>query len=244
MKKAILSLSAAGCLLGATACISDDLQNTARLLLDSTGSTQAAGLSGGQIAMGLKEALTVGTGTVVAQLGKTGGFNLDPKIRIPLPSTLARVDTALKAVGMGNLTGDLERRMNEAAELAVPQAKSLFINAISQMTITDARKILSDQDDAATQYLRQSMGAELAAKIQPIINNTLAQTGAVQAYDRVVGQYAALPFVAGVKTNLNDYVTNRALDGIFYYVAQEESAIRRDPAKRTTELLRAVFGGA
>ncbi len=243
MKHPLLTACLLAPLLVTTGCVSDDFGDQARTLLGSTlSASQGAGLSTEQITLGLKEALNVGTRVVVAQLGRTGGFNLDPTIRIPLPPAFTKADAALKAVGLGKLTGDLENKMNEAAELAVPQAQALFVNAISKMTIADARNILSGQQDAATQYLRQTMGAELATKIQPIVTNTLAQTGAVQAYDRVLGQYAALPFLSNVKTDLNNYVTNKALDGVFYYVAQEESAIRQDPAKRTTEILKTVFG--
>lgn len=229
-----------------SACVSDDLQNTAQLLLGGANSSteiNQSGLNNSQIALGLKEALNVGTNNVVAQLGKSGGFNLDPKIRIPLPDSLARVDSGLKAIGMGYLTEDLQTRMNDAAELATNEAKVLFIDAIKQMTIADARQILSGQQDAATQYLRKTMGNELALRMQPIVGNTLAQTGAIKAYDAVVGQYAAMPLLANVKTDMNLYVANKTVDGIFYYVAQEEAAIRTNPAKRTTELLKTVFDG-
>lgn len=208
----------------------------------SSSANVAPGLSNDKIAAGLKEALNISTKSVVAQLGKSGGFNLDPKIRIPLPPTLAKADSALKKVGMGQLTSDLETRMNRAAELATPKAQQLFVNAIKQMTVTDARAILSSQNDAATQYLRKTMGAELQAEMAPLVSSTLAEAGAVKAYDRVAGQYAALPFVSGLKTNMNDYVAGKAVDGIFYYVAQEEAAIRANPAKRTTDLLKTVFG--
>lgn len=204
--------------------------------------TVAPGLSNDKIAAGLKEALTVGTKTVVARLGKADGFNLDPKIHIPLPPTIAKADTALKKIGMGGLTSDLETRMNRAAELATPKAQALFVSAIKQMTVQDARSILSSQPDAATQYLRKVMGPQLQEDMKPLVATTLAQAGAVKAYDAVAGQYATLPFVSGLKTNMNDYVAQKAVDGIFYYVAQEEAAIRKNPAKRTTELLKTVFG--
>lgn len=237
----VLSLSA---ILLTSACVSDDWQNTASSILNAQMGTSSAAssLTTAQITQGLKEALRVGTTTVTAQLGKSGGFNFDPKIHIPLPSTLTKVDAALTAVGMGRLTDDLETKMNSAAELATVQAKELFLQSIQQMTIADARQILSSQQDAATQYLRRTMGQELAARIQPIVQNTLAQTGTIKAYDSVTSQYAALPFISGLKTDMNNYVTEKAIDGIFYYVAQEEAAIRQNPAKRTTEILRTVFG--
>ena len=240
----LLTAAALGCV-GLSACNTDDWQGTAQSIFDgvtTASASQGAGLTVAQITQGLKEALNVGTRDVVAQVGKTGGFNLDPKIRIPLPTTLAKVDGALKTVGLGHLTGDLQNRMNGAAELAAVQGKELFFDAIRQMTIADARQILSGQQDAATQYLRRTMGEALATRMKPIVNDTLAQAGAIKAYDSVMGQYAALPFVANVKTDLNDYVTSKAMDGIFYYVAQEEAAIRQNPAKRTTEILRTVFG--
>ena len=217
--------------------------NSAAAKSTASSATGTAGkaLSNDQITAGLKEALNVSAKEVVAQLSKTGGFNLDPKIRIPLPSTLARVDTALKAVGMGSMTTDLQDRMNRAAELATPKAQALFVDAIKKMTITDARDILSSKQDAATQYLRKIMGAQLAADMKPIIADTMAQTGAVKAYDAAVGKYNTLPMVSSVKTNMNDYVANKAMDGIFYYIAQEEAAIRQDPAARTTDLLKKVF---
>jgi hypothetical protein len=232
-----------------TGCQTDDWQGTAANVLGQLNQSGAlgsgnvgAGLTQTQIAQGLREALNVSSKTVVAQVGKSGGFNLDPQIKIPLPQSLQKVDSALKAVGMGQLTTDLQNKMNAAAEQGSAQALDLFITAISKMTIDDARQILSGQQDAATQYLRKSMGEELAAKFRPIIDTTLAQTGAVKAFDTVTGQYAALPFVSGLKTDLNDYVTQKAMDGVFYYVAQEEAAIRQNPAKRTTEILRTVFG--
>lgn len=195
-----------------------------------------------QISAGLKEALKVGTQTVVKQLGKDGGFSLDPAIKIPLPAPLARVDGTLKKMGMGGLTADLESRMNRAAEIATPKAGALFVNAIQKMTVKDAQAILSGSNDSATQYLRKTMGPDLAKEIQPIIQKSMADAGAIKAYDAVTAQYAKMPLASSLKTNMNDYVTNKALDGIFYYVAQEEAAIRANPAKRTTDILKKVFG--
>jgi len=247
MRPSFIALSLAG-LLCLGGCQTDGLQNAAKSLMDSPAfsnmGTAAGNLSVAQITSGLKEALNIGSGNVVSQLSKKGGFNLDPKIRIPLPSTLAKVDGALRTVGMAHLTEDLQNRMNGAAEQATGEALSLFLGAIQKMTIADARAILSGQQDAATQYLRQNMGAELSQKIQPIVTTALTQAGAVKAYDNVMGQYAKLPFMPDVKANMNDYVTQKAMDGIFYYVAKEEAAIRENPAKKTTELLRTVFGSA
>lgn len=204
-------------------------------------------LSDAQIVAGLKEALGVGTGNVVSQLAQVGGFTNDSKIHIPLPSELQKVDTALRIAGMNRLTQDLESRMNRAAELATPKAKQLFIHSISQMSFADARTILfSGQQDAATQFFQRTMGGQLISEIKPIIDTMLAEAGAIKAFDAAVGQYQQLPLVGqltgDMKTNLNSYVSKKAVEGIFYYVAQEEAAIRQNPAKRTTDLLKQVFG--
>jgi hypothetical protein len=223
---------------------SDNWLSTAQSVLNNPvfQSASVSALSSSEISAGLREALQIGTNTVVAQLGQSGGFNLDPQIKISLPGQLQKVDDALTKFGLGSLTSDLKNRMNEAAEIATPRAKELFFNAITDMTIADAQSILTGPDDAATSFLRKTMGAQLSTDIAPIVQNALAQAGAVQAYDNVIGQYDALPFMPDVKADLNSYVVDKAMDGIFYYVAQEEAAIRANPAKRTTEILQKVFG--
>ncbi len=205
------------------------------------GQASAVALTNGEIGAGVKEALQISTQTVTRNLGKKDGFNLDPKIHIPLPPALAKVDKIISSVGMGYLTDDLELRLNRAAEAATPKAKALFINAIKQMTIEDAKNILTGPNNAATQYLRRTMGANLEKEMQPIISDAMANAGAVQAYDNVMGQYGQIPFVPDIKANLNNYVVAKAMDGVFYYVAKEEAQIRENPAKRTTELLKKVF---
>ena len=219
----------------------DLLQKGLELVKPSGSSSSAGSLTQGEMGDGLKEALRVGTETVVAQLGKTDGFNADKAIHIPLPGQLATVQKALKAAGYSSLVDDLELKLNRAAEQATPKAKALFVDAIAAMTIQDAQKILSGPDDAATQYFRKSMGPGLATEMKPIVDSTLAEAGAVQAYDAMMGQYKALPFMPDAKANLTDYVVEKGMDGIFHYVAKEEAAIRTNPAARTTDLLKKVF---
>ncbi len=216
---------------------------TGQQVMDALGtsSSSALGLSNSEISAGLKEALTLGTKQVVNQLGAQNGFNLDPKIHIPLPGPLARVDSALSSIGMSSLTDDLELRINRAAEAATPKAKELFISAISQMTLDDAKSILTGPQDAATQFLRRAMGPELETAMRPYVQSALAQAGALRAYDSVMGQYGQIPFMPDVKANLNDYAVDKTMNGIFYYVGQEEAAIRTNPAARTTDLLKKVF---
>lgn len=224
---------------------SSDLLSKGMGMLSGSGlgssSTAGSSLTQGEMGDGLKEALRVGTGNVVSQLGTTDGFNLDSHIHIPLPGQLATVQKALKAAGYSGLVDDLELRMNRAAEAATPKARELFVDAIAAMTIQDAASILNGPDDAATKYFRKSMGPGLSDEMRPIVESALAESGAVQSYDAMMGQYKKLPFVPDAKANLTDYVVGKGLDGIFYYVAQEEAAIRNNPAKRTTQLLQKVF---
>jgi len=231
---------AAFLLLGSTSGWSQNklLQQGLGMLSSGGGSST---LTQGEMGDGLKEALRVGTEAVVSRLGKTDGFNADKAIHIPLPGQLATVQKALKAAGYSSLVDDLELKLNRAAEQATPKAKALFVDAITAMTIQDASKILSGPDDAATQYFRKAMGPGLTKEMTPVVDATLAEAGAVQAYDAMMGQYQALPFMPDAKADLTSYVVDKGLDGIFHYVAEEEAAIRTNPAKRTTDLLKKVF---
>ena len=190
----------------------------------------------------MKDALRVGTETVVGQLGQLDGFNADPAIHIPLPDSLKQVNSALSAIGMSSMMDDLELKLNRAAEAATPPAKKLFWDAITAMTLEDVKSIYNGPDDAATRYFQDKMSTPLATEMQPIVENALNQVGAVQTYDAVIGEYSSLPFVPDVKADLNKYVVDQGMEGIFHYVAQEEAAIRNDPVKRTTDILQKVFG--
>ncbi len=219
-------------------------------MLGSVGSGQStkralpsvAGLSNSDMIAGLKDALRVGSERVVSQLGKRGGFNADPKIHIPLPKNLQSVKSALSAVGMGSMMDDLELRLNRAAEAAAPKARRIFGKAIKTMNFSDAKHILSGPDNAATQYFKRKMTGPLSNEMRPIVKNALNQAGAVQAYNNVMGKYQSLPFMPDVKANLTQYVVKQGLAGIFLYMAQEEAAIRKNPVKRTTSILKKVFG--
>lgn len=210
-------------------------------LIGDSGSP-GADLTDAEIGAGLREALHVGTERVVGQLGVVDGFNLDPAVHIPLPKGLERVQEALATIGLSSLMDDLELRLNRAAELATPAAKQLFFNAIEEMTLADARGILTGPDDSATRYFQGKMSDPLARAMRPLVDDALKDAGAVQAYDRVMGEYETLPFMPDVKADLSDHVLKLGIDGIFFYIAKEEAAIRNDPVKRTTDLLRRVFG--
>lgn len=208
----------------------------------STGSTKRA-LSPAEMGDGLKEALRVGTETVVAQLGKADGFNGDSAIRIPLPDSMRTVQQTLSKLGMSGLLDDLETRLNRAAEAATPKAKALFVDAIQAMTLRDAKRVYDGPPDAATQYFKQAMTPGLRDAFRPTVDKALADAGAVAAYDNAMGRYKAVPLVPDVKADLTNHALDGAIAGIFHYVAQEEAAIRANPAKRTTDVLKKVFGG-
>lgn len=222
------------------ACSSDgalkDLQDSG--LLDAVG---GAALSTGEITTGLKQALAKGSDVVVSQLGVNGGFNADATVRIPLPTALAKARNFAANVGLDSSFNELETKLNRAAELATPKAKSLFLGAIRQMTVNDAKGILQGPDDAATQYFKGKTSANLAAAMRPIVEDSLSQVGAVNYFNQLMSSYKKIPLAPRVDADLTGHVVEKGMGGIFYYLAAEEKAIRDNPAKRTTELLRKVF---
>jgi len=197
---------------------------------------QVAGQSGGalsiaDISAGLKQALTVGSGEVVSQLGQQNGFNADPLIRIPLPNALVSVRDVAAKVGLDSSFNTLENRLNEA-----------FVNSIRQMTLQDAQGILQGPDDAATSFFRRTMGGQLSDAMRPIIDDSLSQVGAVRGFQQLLASYRQIPFAPPVEADLTAHVLEKGLDGVWHYMAEEEAAIRQNPVKRTTDLLRRVFG--
>jgi hypothetical protein len=227
---------------GLTACTEVELQQALSNL--PTALNRPAALSTTDIAEGLKEALRVGSERVVTQVGRADGFNADPAIHIPLPPKLVDARKVLAKVGLNGVLDDLETRCNRAAEAAAPQAKALFWKSIRAMTLDDARTILNGPNDAATRYFQGKMTPELTIAMRPVIDDSLAQVGAVRTYQQAVAKVEAIPFAPNIKTDLTGYVVGKAMDGLFHYLAVEEAAIRQNPAKRTTELLRRVFSGA
>lgn len=143
---------------------------------------------------------------------------------------------------MSHLLDNLELKLNRAAEVATPKAKELFWQAITEMSFEDVTAIYKGPEDSATRYFKGKMSPSLAEVMKPVIEESLAEVKAIQAYDKVMKEYTALPFVPDVKADLSDYVIQKGMDGIFYYMAKEEAAIRQNPAKRTTDILKRVFG--
>lgn len=196
-----------------------------------------------EIGAGLKEALRVGTDAVVARLGKPDGFNADPNVRLPLPDSLQAVRSALSSVGMSASLDDLEIGLNRAAEQATPKAKQLFWNAISEMTLDDVNTLYKGPDDAATRYFQAKMTPQLSREMKPLVDQSLADVGAIKTYDEIMNRYQMLPLVPDIKADLTGYVIEKSTDGIFHYLAIQEAEIRNNPAQQTTELLQRVFGG-
>lgn len=211
-------------------------------VLDSVLKNESVGgLSRDEIAAGLKEALRVGTNVVTEQLGARNGFLEDRSVHIPLPENLATAQSYLKKVGLGALGEEVETRMNRAAEESMDEARLIIVDAISNLTLEDARGILEGPDDAATQYFRRVGGDRIEARIRPIVDQSLGEVGAIDAMDRMLAGYRQIPFVPDIKGELGQHATDAAMDGLFHYLAAEEAAIRENPEKRVTDLLQRVF---
>lgn len=201
-------------------------------------------LDTGTIVAGLREALQVGTRNAVATTSRLDGYWGNPGIRIPLPGSLESMATALRGLGMRSQVDELELAMNRAAERAASEASDVFLGAIRRMTFADARGILEGDDTAATAWFRRTSEDELRTRYAPIVDEKLTDVGLVRLYDDLVDRYAALPFTRRPALDLRDYVTGAALDGLFSVLGDEERRIRQDPAARTTQLLRTVFGSS
>ena len=244
-KLLLLPLSVSCLLLGSCqASTMSDVVNIGNVLLNNPNARSAASslLTNQDITAAFKQALTIGTGDVVSQLGVRNGFNADPKIRIPLPDKLAKVQNVLGAAGLSYMMDDLENRINYAAEIATPHAKELFVNAISEMSFDDVMAIYKGPQDSATQYFKSKMTSPLSAKMQPFVNQAISQAGVIQSYDKVMSQYQSIPFMPDVKADLTSYVVDQGIEGIFFYLGQQEKEIRQDPVRHTTDLLKKVFG--
>lgn len=191
---------------------------------------------------GLKEALSVGTGNAVASVGTLNGYFKNPDIKILMPEKINNVADLLRKVGYGSAVDEFVLSMNQAAEKAAPKAKSLFIGAIKQMTFADAKNILNGGDTSATEYLRDKTTAALTKEFAPIVAASLGQVGATKSYKEMMRTFTALPFASAISFDLDSYVTEKALGGLFHMVGEEEKNIRANPQARVTDLLKEVFG--
>jgi hypothetical protein len=232
-------LKSAGDLLG-----SPTAQSTGKAAAGST-------LSDAQIDAGLKQALSIGAERAVGLLGKNGGFLNDASVRIPLPGSLDTVASGLRMAGQGKYVDDFELTVNRAAEQAVPATLEIVQDTVENMTLDDVRGILAGGDDAATRFLQQRAGDSMRAAILPIVSQATDQAGATAAYkalvDQAGGAVGSLGSLGGLlntgSLDLDSYVTDKAMDGLFLKLAAEEKKIRQNPVARSTELLQSVFGG-
>ncbi|NQD91070.1 DUF4197 domain-containing protein [Pseudomonas sp. CrR25] len=201
-----------------------------------------ADLSQSDASGGLKDALIQGAQVAVKQLGAPGGFSDDPHVRIELPGKLGKAARTMKMMGMGAQVEELEASMNRAAEAAVPQAQALLVDAVKQMSLADAKGILAGPQDSATQYLNKSSREQIRAKFLPIVKQATDRIGLAQQYNAFAGQAANFGVVDAKNANVEGYVTEQALDGLFTMIARQEARIRQNPAGAATSLAKKVFG--
>ena len=201
-----------------------------------------ADLTNAEASKGLKAALIQGAVKAVGELSKTDGFLANPEVKIPLPSVLKKTEKAMRMLGMGKQLDDLELRMNRAAEAAVPEAKNLLVEAAKKMTLADAKAILGGSDDAATQYFKKHTFTPMARKFLPVVENATANVQLAQQYNKLIALSSQYGVVKKDQLSIEQYVTQKTLDGVYLMMAKEEAAIRKDPVAQGSALLKKVFG--
>jgi len=212
--------------------------------IPGSGSTNnnASNISNTEMVSALRDALSQGINNGADKVSKTDGYFKNTAIKILMPDDVKNVESKLRQLGMGSMVDKAILSMNRAAEQAAKESKPIFINAIKNMTITDAVSILKGSDNAATTYLRNNTSVQLTEKFTPIIDKALENTQATKYWSDVFTNYNKIPGVQKINPDLSKYVTQRALDGLFKMIADEELAIRKDPVARTTDILKKVFG--
>ena len=194
-----------------------------------------------EIANGLKEALRIGSGNAVSNVSAVNGYLGNPDIKIPLPESVEKVEKALRLVGYGDELDEFEVSMNRAAEAAAPQAKELFWDAVAEMQFEDAKKILNGRENEATLYFKDKTYSRLQEIFKPIVSDSMGNVGVTRQFQDLNQQVSQLPFTDQLAFDLDQYVTDKGLDGLFHMLALEEKKIRQDPAARVTDLLKKVF---
>lgn len=212
------------------------------LFIGQAQAVELADLTNKEATAGLKDALIQASGAAVGKLGVTDGFFKNPKVKIPLPDSLKKAEKAMRLFGMGKQADDLVLRMNRAAEAAVPEAKVLLVDAVKKMSVQDAKDILTGGDDAATQYFKKSTAAALTAKFLPMVKEATQDVQLAQQYNKFAETGMQYGLVKKDQANLEQYVTQKTLDGLYLMMAEEEKAIRKDPLGASTSLIRKVFG--
>jgi hypothetical protein len=198
--------------------------------------------SEGRIVEGLKEALQVGAKNAVESVSRVDGYYKNPRIRIPLPGAVQKAEQVLRGVGYGAQVDAFLLSMNRAAEKAAPQAKALFWDAVKQMSFEDARKILQGRENEATLYFKDRTWQKLDQAFKPIVHGTMSDVGVTRSYQELETKVKTIPFADRLNVDLDEYVTGKALEGLFIMLGEEERKIRQEPAARATSLLKEVFG--
>ena len=193
-------------------------------------------------AAGIKGALSQGASSAISKLGAPGGFLNNPKVKIPLPPALDTVAKGLRMMGRGKDADELVETMNKAAEQAVPEAKELLMSSVKTMSVQDAKKILTGGDDSVTQFFKEKTAAPLAIKFLPIVKASTDRVGLAQKYDKVASEGTKLGLVKGDAANIEQYVTHKALEGLYVMIGEEEHAIRQNPAAAGSAIVSKVFG--
>jgi hypothetical protein len=204
--------------------------------------TGSGGLNDAKIGSGLQEALKIGTENAVLQTGSMDGFLRNQAIKILMPRPLQNIEQPLRLVGYGPQIDEFVVSMNRAAEKAVPFAKEIFWEAIGQMSFDDASKILNGNDTAATDYFKGKTSTKLHSAFSPTVKTVMADVGVTRQYNELIGRYKAAPFTQSISFDIDQYVTEKTTDGLFFVVGQEERKIRTNPSARVTDLLKDVFG--
>jgi len=220
----------------------DKLKKTVGDKIKSVKTPSSGELSEEDVSAGLKEALTMGIEKGVNQLSKPNGYFGDLEIKIPLPKDAANVETKLRSLGQGQKVDEAIESLNRAAEDAANGAKDIFVDAIKNMTVENAMSILRGEDNGATKYLEKSTRAALFEKFKPVVKSSLDKVGATKNWNTIFTAYNKIPMVEKVNPNLEEYATNKAIDGLFIQIAKEELSIRKNSAARVTDLLKKVFG--
>lgn len=212
------------------------------LTLPATAQADLASLGSKEAGAGLKEALVRGAEFAVAQLGKPDGFLGNPQVKIPLPESLQKVESLGRKLGLSRQADELVDTMNRAAEAAVVEAKPVLVNAVKSLSVKDAKDILAGPPDAATQYFRKTTSAQLSQKFLPIVRKATARVGLADKYNAFAGKAAKFKLIEEQDANLDGYVTQKTMDGLFLMIAEQEKQIRQDPLGSGSTLLKKVFG--
>jgi hypothetical protein len=236
MKKIIITALSALLIMGCT-----ELNSVLEEVNTATNSGPSP-LSNTEVISGLKEALTIGTNNSTGLTSKLDGFYKNPEIFIPFPAEAIKVKEKVEALGMKKQVDEFVMTLNRAAETASLEAAPIFVDAVKNMSISDGFAILKGNDNAATQYLREKTSAQLKIKFNPVVKNAISKVEVTKYWNPVINTYNKIPFIEKQNPDLEDYVTTKAMDGLFLMLEKEEAKIRKDPMARVTDILKRVFG--